>query len=69
MTFDHNVSLERPPMRGLSDAYVVRVFPYSLRASVGRTAAFLRYRSGTSIALREPREFDLAHGQNDKVGL
>jgi len=27
-------------MRGLSDAYVVRVFPYSLRASVGRTALF-----------------------------
>lgn len=56
-------------MRGLSDAYVVRVFPDSPRASVGRTAAFLRYRRGTGIDLREPREFDLAHGQNDKVGL
>jgi hypothetical protein len=55
-------------MRGLSDACVVRVCP-TVRASVGRTAAFLRYRSGTGIALREPREFDLANGQNDKVGL
>jgi hypothetical protein len=56
-------------MRGLSDAWWFAFARQSARVgwSHGRFSSIPQ--GGTSIALREPREFDLAHGQNDKVGL